>query len=203
MKLGHCLALVGIICTLYACASSEEDETQAPVTKDGGKATDSGKTPGDSGEEPPDEPIDAGKTDAGKADAEAGTPLTCGSLGACASPTNLGTIRGDTGNDIQMTTGSGVGGWYTVHVDEGSKDSLPMTVSAAVNIASSDINAGSVYTVKLYGEVKPTCSSLGKVTANPLTWPDTSGNEDARDPIIAVEHTSGPCCPFTLVIQRF
>ena len=146
---------------------------------------------------------DATKPDAGGDAGDGGPTVTCPLTATCPG-TSLGTIRGDVGTEVLVASGQGAA-YFTVHVDEGSKESLQMRIQADLQYdQTKEVGATPL---SLFSKPGVACSGnvllrSGKTTASTF-WADTTANEDARDIIIRVLPIgAGACTPWTLRVHR-
>jgi hypothetical protein len=149
------------------------------------------------------QPADAGGTvDAGAPDA--GIPDPCAAGAGCAAGANVGTVRGDTGSDYLVRSGT-ASTWLLVRVSEAvsSLVSYPdirvrVTLTHAPNTlfdlflyraGSSDANTRNCSSVTTAG----TRGTTTNVSSASLVWSDSLASDDDRNVMIEIRHRSGPC----------
>lgn len=159
------------------------------------------------------DPAPVGNPPGDAAPGDAGPAATCQSSDACATATTLGTVSGDTGNQMLTAQGSRAA-WFRVRVTEDgtSVDGAPLRVLARLTPP-----AGEDFDVRIY--VNPdsdvvectrttgTATTSGTVKEVRASWGNNSvfdGNDDSRDVSIEVRPLSGSCSPtatWQLVIE--
>ncbi len=139
--------------------------------------------------------------DAAIAEASADAPKIGDASVACKDfpcpATALGTIRGDTGSDEVVGNGTG-NQFFKVHIDEGSKDSAPVSLYAELLF---DASSGATYALDFSQNA---CAAMPATTRTSFTesWPDTANVEDARDYVLQITHLGSACTPWTLKVRR-
>ena len=149
----------------------------------------------------------AGGGDDGAAPSSDAGLLGCGLASTCGAPKTLGTVRGDTGNDVLALKGTG-SEFIKVTVSEADSNLFTVPLSFTVTLSSPSSADFDLYVYPpgcdesaMYGESTNVGAGVtDRVTAG---WPDNLGPDDSRDVIIQVRYNpaSGGTCglhPWTL-----